>query len=233
MEKHLGLAVGWQPWAVALAGTLALNLLLFSVIPNLIKPQEAVPLVGPMIQQIQLTRLRRASIEPEKKKKTPPPKAQPKKQSGKPRMNRQITRSLSMPFEINPRLPQGPTTITVPEVMSTSLDTLSLDTLFDTGDLDTLFDTGELDHPLTVISRVPPVYPFRAKAKAIEGWVSVEFTVNEQGCVEDIKILDAEPEKIFDDSVMQCVAAWRFKPGRVNREIVKTRARTRIRFKLN
>lgn len=224
MEKHLGLAVGWQPWPVALAGTLALNLLLFSVIPNLIKPQEAVPLVGPMIQQIQLTRLRRASIEPEKKKKTPPPKAQPKKQSGKPRMNRQITRSLSMPFEINPRLPQGPTTIAVPEVISTSLDTLSLDTLFDTGDL---------DHPLTVISRVPPVYPFRAKAKAIEGWVSVEFTVNEQGCVEDIKILDAEPEKIFDDSVMQCVAAWRFKPGRVNREIVKTRARTRIRFKLN
>jgi protein TonB len=139
-------------------------------------------------------------------------------------MNRQITRSLSMPFEINPRLPQGPTTITMPEVMSTSLDTLSLDTFFDTGDL---------DQPLTVISRVPPLYPFRAKAKAIEGWVSVEFTVNEQGRVEDIKILDAEPEKIFDDSVMQCVAAWRFKPGRVNRELVKTRARTRIRFKLN
>jgi protein TonB len=224
MEKPLGPAGGWQSWAVALAGTLALNLLLFSVIPNLMKPQEAVPPAGPIIQQIQLTRLRHSTIEPEKKKKTPPPKAQPKKQSVKPRMNRQITRSLSMPFEINPRLPQGPTTIAVPEVMSTSLDTLSLDTLFDTGDL---------DQPLTVISRVPPVYPFRAKAKAIEGWVSVEFTVNEQGRVEDIKILDAEPEKIFDDSVMQCVAAWRFKPGRVNRELVKTRARTRIRFKLN
>ena len=219
-----GLDSGWRPWAMALAGTLALNLLLFSVIPNLMKPQEDVPQLSPMIQQIQLTRLRRSTIEPEKKKNAPPPKAQPKKQPAKPRMNRQISRSLSMPFEINPRFPQGPTTIAVPEVMSTSLDTLSLDTLFDTGDL---------DQPLTVISRVPPVYPFRAKAKAIEGWVSVEFTVNEQGRVEDIKILDAEPEKIFDDSVMQCVAAWRFKPGRVNREIVKTRARTRIRFKLN
>lgn len=220
----LGLDSGWRTWAVALAGTLALNLLLFSVIPNLMKPQEAVPQVGPMIQQIQLTRLRHSTIEPEKKKNAPPPKAQPKKQVAKPRMNRQISRSLSMPFEINPRLPKGPATIAVPEVMSNSLDTLSLSTLFDTGDL---------DQPLTIISRIPPIYPFRAKAKAIEGWVSVEFTVNEQGRVEDIKIIDAEPEKIFDDSVIQCLAAWRFKPGRVNRELVKTRARTRIRFKLN
>ena len=222
--KPLGLESGWQPWAVALAGTLALNLVLFSAIPNLMKPQEAVPLAGPMIQQIQLTRMRHPTIEPEKKKKTPPPEAQPKKQVAKPRMHQQITRSLSLPFEVNPRLPQGPATISMPDVMSTSLDNLCLDTLFDTGDL---------DQPLTVISRVPPVYPFRAKAKGIEGWVSVEFTVNEQGRVQDIKILDAEPEKIFDDSVMQCVAAWRFKPGRVNREIVKTRARTRVRFKLN
>lgn len=220
----LGLDSGWLPWAVALAGTLALNLLLFSVIPNLMKPQEAVPQMGPMSQQIQLTRLRRSSIEPEKKKNKPPPKAQPKKQPAKPKMTRQISRSLSMPFEINPRLPQGPATIAVPEVMSNSLDTLSLTTLFDAGDL---------DQPLTVISRIPPVYPFRAKAKAIEGWVSVEFTVNEQGRVEDIKIIDAEPKEIFDDSVIQCLATWRFKPGRVNRELVKTRAITRIRFKLN
>lgn len=220
----LGLDSGWRPWAVALAGTLALNLFLFSVIPNLMKPRETVPQVGPMIQQIQLTRLRRSRVEPEKKKNKPPAKAQPKKQPAKPRMNRQISQSLSLPFEINPRLPQGPATIAVPEVMSTSLDTLSLTTLFDTGDL---------DQPLTVISRIPPVYPFRAKTQAIEGWVSVEFTVNEQGRVEDIKILDAQPEKIFDDSVIQCLAAWRFKPGRVNRKLVKTRARTRIRFKLN
>ncbi|NWH03608.1 energy transducer TonB [Desulfobacter latus] len=220
----LGLNSTWRSWAVALAGTLALNLLLFSVIPNLMKPREVIPQMGPMIQQIQLTRLRRSTIEPEKKESPPPPKAQPQKQPVTPRINRQINPSLSMPFEINPRLPQGPAAIAVPDVMSTSLDTLSLDTLFDTGDL---------DQPLTVISRVPPVYPFRAKAKAIEGWVSVAFTVNEQGRVEDIKILDAEPENIFDDSVMQCVAAWRFKPGRVNQELVKTRARTRIRFKLN
>jgi len=220
----LGLDSGWLPWAVALAGTLALNLLLFSVIPNLMKPQEAIPQIGPMSQQIQLTRLRRSTVEPEKKKNPPPPKAQPKKQPAKPSINRQISRSLSMPFEINPQLPKGPATIAVSEVMSKSLDTLSLTTLFDTGDL---------DQPLTIISRSPPLYPFRAKAKAIEGWVSVEFTVNEQGRVEDIKIIDAKPEKIFDDSVIQCLATWRFKPGRVNREIVKARARTRIRFKLN
>ena len=222
--RQMPLNSGWWPWACALVGTLTLNLLLFAAIPNLMKPHEELPQLGPMIQQIQLTRLRRSRIEPEKEKEPPPPEAQPKKQVVQPKMNRQISRPLSLPFEVNPRLPQTQGTLALPEVMSDSLDSLSLATVFNPGDL---------DRPLTVLSRIPPVYPFRAKARAIEGWVSVEFTVNEQGRVEDIKIIEAEPKEIFNDSVIQCLAAWRFNPGRINGEVVKTRARTKIRFELN
>lgn len=222
--RQIRLNSGWRPWVAALVGTLALNLLLFSTIPNLMKPHETIPQLGSMIQQIQLTRLRRARIDPEKEKEPPVAKAQPKKQLIQPKMNRQMSRPLSLPFEVNPRLPQTGATLALPKVMSQSLDNLSLTTVFNPGDL---------DRPLTVLSRVPPVYPFRAKARAIEGWVSVEFTVNELGRVEDIKILEAEPKDTFEESVIQCLASWRFQPGRINAELVKTRAMTRIRFQLN
>ena len=58
------------------------------------------------------------------------------------------------------------------------------------------------------------------------------FTVNEQGLVEDIRILEAEPDRIFNDSVIQCLSAWRFKPGRIGGDPVRTRVSTRIRFEL-
>lgn len=211
-------------WTGAIACTLALNLLLFSAIPSLMTPEDTLPRLGPMIPEIQLTRLRRPKIEPKQKAPKPVVKAEPQKTpAARPGMNRPAQLRLSLPFEINTRLPGGPATIIVPDVMSASLDNVPLPPSFAPGDL---------DQPLTVISRIPPVYPFRAKAGGIEGWVAAEFTVTTEGHVTDIKIIEAAPETIFNDSVIQCLSAWRFKPGRVDGEPVRTRARTTIRFGL-
>ncbi len=214
----------WRTWAVALTATLTLNFALFSGIPHLMKPGEEPSVSGPPLQQIQLTRLRRAEPEPPEDKPDPPeeikaPKAPPKQLT----QRRPAMKALSMAIDINPRLPAAPGAPALPQVMSTALDDL---------DLTGLFNPGDLDQPLTVLSRIPPVYPFRAKTKGIEGWVSVAFTVNEQGLVQDIRILEAEPETIFNDSVIQCLSVWRFKPGRIDGEPVKTRVSTRIRFEL-
>ena len=104
----------------------------------------------------------------------------------------------------------------------------------DTLNLDTLFSPGDLDQPLTVLSRIPPVYPFKAKTRGIEGWVDVEFVVTEQGLVRKrSKFSQAQPEKIFDKNVIQCLPAWRFKPGTISGEVVRTRVRTRICFELD
>jgi protein TonB len=84
-----------------------------------------------------------------------------------------------------------------------------------------------------VLSRIPPIYPFNAKHRGIEGWVDVEFVVTNQGLVEAIKVIAAQPEKIFDKTVIQCLSAWRFKPGTIRGEPVKTRVQTRIRFELS
>lgn len=214
----------WRTWAAALTATLALNFALFSGIPHLMKPGEERAVVGPPLQQIQLTRLRRPEPEPPEEKPDPPEKAKPKEAPPKElKPHQPAMKALSMAIDINPRLPAIPGAPALPQVMSASLDNL---------DLSGVFNPGDLDQPLTVLSRIPPVYPFRAKTKGVEGWVSVAFTVNEQGLVQDISILEAEPQTLFNDSVIQCLSAWRFKPGRVGGEPVRTRVSTRIRFEL-
>ncbi len=50
--------------------------------------------------------------------------------------------------------------------------------------------------------------------------------------VDQIEIIEAEPKQVFDESVIRCVSSWRFAPGEVRGEPVKTRVQTTIRFKL-
>ena len=222
--SYLALNGNWWAWAGAVTGTLALNLALFALIPCLMKPQAPHLSLGPMIPQIQLTRLKRKILEPVKKKSKPRIEEKQQKALAKPLASRPVQPALALPFEVNIRLPGSPQTLVLPDVKSRALDTLNL-AIF--------FSPGDLDQPLTVLSRIPPVYPVRAKIRGIEGWVDVEFVVTDQGFVEDIKILSAQPKKIFDKNVIQCLSAWRFKPGTISGEPVKTRVRTRIRFKLN
>ncbi len=91
---------------------------------------------------------------------------------------------------------------------------------------------AELDSPLVPLVKIPPVYPLRAIRRGIEGVVDVEFIITKKGRIEQPKIIKALPEKIFDQSVLNCVSRWKFKPGTVEGIPVNTRASTTIRFKL-
>ena len=65
---------------------------------------------------------------------------------------------------------------------------------------------------LTPIVRVQPQYPQKAARSAIEGWVLLEYTVTPSGTVENVKVLDSKPPRIFDKSAVRAVMKWRFKP---------------------
>ncbi|EWH11011.1 TonB family protein [Catenovulum agarivorans DS-2] len=69
---------------------------------------------------------------------------------------------------------------------------------------------------LKPLSRPFPEYPVDAMRDAVEGWVRVNFTVNEEGKVEDVKIVSASPEQVFDESTRRAVAKWRYQPPKVN-----------------
>ncbi|WP_306547331.1 energy transducer TonB [Desulfobulbus sp.] len=95
-----------------------------------------------------------------------------------------------------------------------------------------LFTAGQLDGPLTALTKTPPVYPRAAKQRNTEGWIKVKFVVNEQGHVDQVTILDAEPKDVFEQSVLRCMHEWRFKPGTVGGRAVKALVEQTISFKL-
>ncbi len=95
-----------------------------------------------------------------------------------------------------------------------------------------LFTAGQLDGPLTALTKTPPVYPRAAKQRNTEGWIKVKFVVNEQGHVDQVTILDAEPKDVFEQSVLRCMDEWRFKPGTVGGRTVKALVEQTISFKL-
>lgn len=221
----------WWSWTGALVTTLALNLALFWAIQHLTAPPGAAPALGPMIPTVQLTRPRQPKTPLKREQPKPPAEARQKKRPKKPTINRAVSPPPALAFDTSPPLPGSPRIPVLPRVLSNALDSLTFDPVPDPV-IDPVFNAGDLDQPLAVLSRVPPVYPFKAKRLGIEGWVSVEFTVTEQGRAADIRIIEARPQDMFNESVFQCLSAWRFQPGRIGGEPVKTRVRTRIRFDL-
>ncbi|MDY6824586.1 MAG: energy transducer TonB [Thermodesulfobacteriota bacterium] len=211
-------------WVGAVLAAAGLNLLLFGMMPRLMdQSPPTAPTIEKIIPRVQVTHIHEQRHEKKREVVTPEPPEPPPDAASRAVPDRPVQPELKMPFEINPRLPGGPDTLELPPLQAGAL----------TPDgITTIFPEGELDTPLTVTARTPPVYPLRARRMGIEGRVRVSFVVNESGKVQDIKILDAQPENIFEGSVRQCVSRWRFKPGTIDGAPVKTRMTTTIQFQL-
>jgi protein TonB len=77
-------------------------------------------------------------------------------------------------------------------------------------------------------SFAPPVYPDRARERATEGWVDLEFTVATDGTTTNIVVRAAEPEGTFDNAAVSAVRRWRYEP-----RVAEQRVETRLRFRLS
>ncbi len=71
-------------------------------------------------------------------------------------------------------------------------------------------DSGDGDY--LPIVKVAAVYPRRAQSRGIEGFVIVEFVVTKTGSVSKAKIVQAEPEGVFDRAALDAVAKFKYKP---------------------
>lgn len=82
------------------------------------------------------------------------------------------------------------------------------------------------------INRSPPVYPVDALAQLAEGFVDVEFTIDTNGQVRDIMVLDAEPPGVFDYAAINSIRQWHFEPVIDKGHPVEVHARQRVEFAL-
>jgi protein TonB len=85
---------------------------------------------------------------------------------------------------------------------------------------------------LIVLVPIMPQYPIKELNKNIEGWVKVEFIVNEFGKATQIKVLDAQPKRVFDQATIRALRKSKFKPLMVNGKAVSQTAIQTIEFKL-
>lgn len=66
---------------------------------------------------------------------------------------------------------------------------------------------------LKPIKRVEPQYPAEAARAGTQGFVEVEFTVDETGKVASVSVVNAKPSRTFESSAVKAVKQWTFAPG--------------------
>jgi TonB family protein len=71
---------------------------------------------------------------------------------------------------------------------------------------------------ITPLSTRRPNIPKVAFDNKIDGWVLLAFTVNPDGKVSDIQIMDAYPRGVFEANAVEAVKSWRYSPREKKRK---------------
>jgi protein TonB len=93
-------------------------------------------------------------------------------------------------------------------------------------------NTGDSEYlPLV---KIQPIYPRRALARGIEGYVILEFTVTRQGTVKDIKVIKSDPKTtIFHDAAIKAAGKFKYKPRVVDGQAIEVPGvKNKISFKI-
>jgi len=99
---------------------------------------------------------------------------------------------------------------------------------------DPIAAVGNAEGDMLPIMTVPPEYPQRMLARGIEGWVIVEFTVDELGRVTEPRVVDAQPGSGFNNAALRAVQRYKYKPRVINGDAVRvTGVRQRIVFNVS
>lgn len=92
---------------------------------------------------------------------------------------------------------------------------------------------GAGNRPVQLLSTAEPEFPTLAKSRGVEGYVIVEYSVSMQGIVLNPRIVESEPEGIFDTAALKAISLWQYKPMIEKGEIRQAEnVRSRIEFRL-
>jgi len=89
------------------------------------------------------------------------------------------------------------------------------------------------DGDATPIVRIEPKYPIQAARDGKEGFVILSFSINKIGGVEDVKVIEAKPKRVFDKEAKRALRKWKYKPKVVEgKPLVQTGLTVQLDFKM-
>ncbi|MCT6515822.1 TonB family protein [Proteus vulgaris] len=71
-----------------------------------------------------------------------------------------------------------------------------------------------------VLSQSLPHYPVKAQANNIEGSVTAKYDVDENGRVQNIRILDSPFANVFGLSLIHAIEQWRYETGNPAKDLI-------------
>ncbi len=88
------------------------------------------------------------------------------------------------------------------------------------------------DSEVISLNQVLPVYPDSARRRGIEGYVKLAFTITADGKVENVRVIEASPENVFNREARRAAVRWRFAPRREGGQLVEREAVKTLQFRL-
>lgn len=84
------------------------------------------------------------------------------------------------------------------------------------------------------VVRINPKYPVSAARDGIEGWVNLSFDIDEIGQVINVKVIEAEPKRIFNKSARQALRKWKYRAKMVDgKAIIQRNLQVMLTFNMN
>ncbi len=198
-----------------ICGALAVNLGLFLVLEHLATRMPAEPVMR-VFSLVDFVRLKRETAPPEIKERVeppePPPEELPRPDVPAPSAERVVINELGAPI---PRM-HIPLNITGGPYI---------------GEMAMTSGMGEFREPVPLV-RIPPLYPPLAQSRRLEGVVKVEFTVGEDGSVNQPVVVYSQPPGVFDRAVLSAIRHWKFESKVVAGSAVPWRTMQTVTFRL-
>ena len=96
----------------------------------------------------------------------------------------------------------------------------------------TYYTAQEVDVHPRALEAIRPIYPEPATASALQGWVVLRIKLDETGKVDSVKVADASPAGVFDQSALDAFKQGKFAPAQKSGRAVKSLVEIKVWFKL-
>jgi periplasmic protein TonB len=93
---------------------------------------------------------------------------------------------------------------------------------------------GTGDAADTPFYKIKPKYPRAALVAGVEGFILMKVDINEQGVVENVRVVGGTQRNMFQDEARRAVEKWKYKPylDASGKPVKKTDHEVRVDFKL-